>query len=289
MLATKHVAKLYPLPARISTGRGRDEADRNEDRRGTMPTIHYEKREHVALITMEGDTDLNLGVVGPELFERLEEYRRDDALWCAVVTGAGARAFSAGADLHSMGDRLRSSGAGVQRTLNLLSSTDFWKPVIAAVNGHAIGAGAMLALGCDIRIASENATFGIPEVKYGFVPGMGATQRLPRAIPLGPAMEMLLSGDRISAEDARTWGLVNKVVPSSELLNAATSLAERIASNPPLAVRATKEAAMRGLDMSLEQGLRLEPLLSAPTHRTEDAQEALRALAEKRRPIFKGV
>jgi enoyl-CoA hydratase/carnithine racemase len=250
--------------------------------------IHYEKRDHVALITMEGDNDLNVGVVGPALHQRLEEYLDDDELWCAVVTGAGTRAFSAGADLRQFGAR-RGPNASfwVRRTLDLISGGEFWKPIIAAINGHAIGAGAMLALACDLRIASDNASFGIPEVKYGSPPGMGSTQRLPRAIALGPAMEMLLTGDRISAEQACAWGLVNRVVPLAELLNAAMGVASRITANPPLAVRATKEAVLRGLDMPLEQGLRLESLLSFPTRHTEDFQEAVKALAEKRTPGYK--
>ncbi len=256
-----------------------------------MSEIHYEQHDHVVLVTMEGDNDLNIGVVGPELHGRLQEYLADDELRCAVVTGAGSRAFSAGADLRGAGERL---GIGrprrdlwTRRTLDLISGAEFWKPLIAAVNGHAIGAGAMLTLACDIRIASENATFGIPEIEFGGPPGMGATQRLPRAIPLGPAMEILLSGDRISAQQAYDWGLVNRVVPLADLLDTAMSLAVRIARHPPLALRATKEAVLRGLDLSLDQGLRLETLLSSAARSTEDAAEAMRARVEKRSPVFK--
>jgi E-phenylitaconyl-CoA hydratase len=253
-----------------------------------MPQIHYEKRDHTVLITMEGDNDLNVGMVGTELHQKLENYLDDDDLWCAVVTGAGTRAFSAGADLRRFGEnRGPRAPVWVRRTLDLISGGEFWKPIIAAVNGHAIGAGAMLALACDLRIASDNATFGIPEVKYGSPPGMGSTQRLPRAIPLGPAMEMLLTGDRISAEEAYHWGVFNRVVPQAELIDAAMDIARRITSNPPLAVRATKEAVMRGMDLPLDQGLRIESLLSFPTRHTEDFQEAIHALAEKRPPSYK--
>lgn len=252
-----------------------------------MAEIHYEKKDHVVLLTMEGDNDLNVGMVGPELHQRLEEYLDDDDLWCAVVTGAGTRAFCAGADLKRFGERRGPRApVWVRRTLDLISGEEFWKPIIAAVNGHAIGAGAMLALACDLRIASDNATFGIPEVKYGSPPGMGSTQRLPRAIPLGPAMEMLLTGDRITAAEAYHWGIFNRVVPQADLLDAAMDIARRITANPPLAVRATKEAVMRGLDMTLDQGLRLESLLSLPTRHTEDFQEAVRALAEKRPAVY---
>jgi len=252
-----------------------------------LPQIHYDLRDHTALITMEGDNDLNIGMVGPELHEKLEHFLNDEAAWCAVVTGAGTRAFSAGANLRNFGaNRGPRAPVWVRRTLDLISGAEFWKPIIAAVNGHAIGAGAMLALACDIRIASETATFGIPEVKYGSPPGMGSTQRLPRAIPLGPAMEMLLTGDRITAAEAFHWGIFNRVVPATELMESAMGLAERITSNPPLAVRATKEAVMRGLDMSLDQGLRLESLLSFPTRHSEDFQEAVRALGEKRKAEY---
>ncbi|HTE86891.1 MAG TPA: enoyl-CoA hydratase-related protein, partial [Dehalococcoidia bacterium] len=229
-----------------------------------------------------------VGMVGAALHKRLEDYLDDEGLWCAVVTGAGMRAFSAGADLKRFGER-RGPRAPVweRRTLDLISGAEFWKPIVAAVNGHAIGAGAMLALACDLRVASDNATFGIPEVKYGSPPGMGSTQRLPRAIPLGPAMEMLLTGDRITAEQAYHWGVFNRVVAQPELMDAAMNIAKRITANPPLAVRATKEAIMRGLDLSLEQGLRLESLLSFPTRHTEDFQEAIHALAEKRPAAYK--
>ncbi len=254
-----------------------------------MPTIHYERQGRIVLITLQGDTDLNLGCVGRELHERLLEYRDDDELWCAIVTGAGERAFSAGADLKATARR---GGFGgnfwAARTLDLLSGVEFWKPIVAAVNGYALGAGMMLALGCDVRLCSDNASFGLPEVKYGFPPGMGATQRLPRAMPLGPALEILLTGDRISAEQAYHWGLVNKVVPLAELPGEALRLAERIAANPPLAVRATKELALRGFDVTLEQGLRLESLLSHIARQTEDAKEGPRAFAERRPPQFKG-
>jgi E-phenylitaconyl-CoA hydratase len=254
-----------------------------------VPTIHYERQGRIVLITMQGDNDLNLGCVGQELHERLLEYRDDDELWCAVVTGAGERAFSAGADLKATAARGGFADSfWTVRALDLLSGAEFWKPLVAAVNGYALGAGMMLALGCDIRICAENASFGLPEVKYGFPPGMGATLRLPRAMPLGPALEVLLTGDRITAQQAYHWGLVNKVVPPAELAAEALKLAERIAANPPLAVRATKELTLRGFDMTLEQGLRLQNMLSHITRQTEDAKEGPRAFAERRPPQFKG-
>lgn len=253
-----------------------------------MPHIGYERQGRAVLITLEGDTDLNLGTVNQELHERLLEYRDDQDLWCAVITGAGTRAFCAGADLKALAGHGFGTSIWDARPLNLLAGVEFWKPIVAAVNGHALGAGMMLALGCDIRIASEGATFGLPEVKYGFPPGMGATLRLPRVLALGPAMEMLLTGDRISAKQAYDWGLVNRVLPASDLMLAAMELAGRITSNPPLGVKATKELAMRGIEVPLEQGLRLQETLSYICRQTEDAKEGPRAFAEKRPPRFKG-
>jgi E-phenylitaconyl-CoA hydratase len=249
--------------------------------------IHYERRDRTVLITLEGETDLNLGAVGQELHARLIDYRDDDELWCAVITGAGERAFSAGANLK--GDRSGwSSSIWQHRALDMLTGAEFWKPLIAAVNGYCLGAGMMLALGCDIRIAADTATFGLPELRYGFPPGMGSTYRITRAIPLGPAMEMLLTGDRISAEQAYHWGLVNRVVPAPQLLDEALKMAERITANPPLAVRASKELALRGLEMPFDEHTRLQAVLSHVARQTEDAQEGGRAFAEKRKPNFQG-
>jgi len=254
-----------------------------------MPTIHYERQGRIVLITLQGDNDLNLGCVNDELHQRLIEYRDDDELWCAVITGAGERAFSAGADLKATAAR---GGFGESfwsmRALDLLSGVEFWKPLVAAVNGYALGAGMMLALGCDIRICSDTATFGLPEVKYGFPPGMGAPLRLPRIMPLGPALELLLTGDRITAEQAYAWGLVNRVVSPAELMGEALKLAARIAANPPLAVRTTKEITLRGLDLPFEQGYRLQTMLSHIARQTEDAKEGPRAFVEHRPPEFKG-
>jgi len=249
--------------------------------------IGYERQGRTAVITLAGEGDLNLGAVGPELHERLAEYRDDPELWCAIITGAGERAFSAGANLKGSRPGFNATPWD-SRALDFLTGAEFWKPLIAAINGYCLGAGMMLALGCDIRIASETASFGLPELRYGFPPGMGSTWRITRAIPLGPAMEMLLTGDRISAEDAFRWGLVNRVVPREKLMDEAMSVAERITGNPPLAVRASKELALRGLEMPFDEHYRLQTWLSYVCRQTEDAQEGARAFAEKRKPEFKG-
>jgi enoyl-CoA hydratase/carnithine racemase len=256
-----------------------------------MAKIHYDRHGRTVVITMEGDNDLNLGTVGPDLNHCLATYAEDDELWCCVVTGAGQRAFSAGADLQRMGNAGGAAGrASVWDTAppNVVTGMALWKPLIAAVNGYCLGAGCMFALACDIRIASETAEFGMPEVKYGTPAGMGGPQRLPRLIALGPALEMLLTGDRISAQQALQWGLVNRVVPQAALLDAALELAGRIVANPPLAVRATKELVYRSLDMSLEDGMRLSGLFGAITRNTEDAREGVQAFREKRKPAFHG-
>jgi enoyl-CoA hydratase/carnithine racemase len=256
-----------------------------------MATVHYDKHGRVVVVTMEGDNDLNLGMTGAELHERLAEYGQDDELRCCIVTGAGTRAFSAGGNLKRSPDDRRDRG---DRTvwgappLTIVTGLEMWKPIIAAVNGYAVGAGCMFALACDIRIASDNAEFGIPEIKLGFPTGMGAAQRLPRLMPFGPALEMLLTGDRISAQQALQWGLINRVVPQAELMDAALDLANRIAVNPPLAVRGLKEMAYRSREMSMTDGLRMSALLGYIGRTTEDAEEGIRAFREKRKPDFHG-
>jgi E-phenylitaconyl-CoA hydratase len=253
-----------------------------------MPTIHVERHGRIVIFTLQGDNDLNLGVVNEEFHQRLLEYRDDDDLWCAVVIGAGERAFTAGADMTAMAHGGSRRTPWSTKPIDLLNGVEFWKPIIAAINGYALGQGMMLALACDIRIAADTASFGLPEVKYGFPPGSGATQRIPRVIPVGPALEMLMTGDRITAQEAYHWGLVNRVVPPGELRSAALEIAERIVRNPPLAVRSVKELVMRGREMTLEHGLRLEALLHHVAVETEDATEGTRAFAEKRTPEFKG-
>jgi enoyl-CoA hydratase/carnithine racemase len=250
--------------------------------------IHFEVRDHVAVLTMQGETDLNLGVIGPDLFERLLAYQDDSALRCAIITGAGSKAFSAGADLKKAAKEGIKVDFWTGRDNAFMRNTDFRKPLIAAVNGHALGMGMMLALYCDIRIASRNASFGLPEVKYGLSPGLGATQRLPRQIALGPALELLLTGDAIGAEQAECWGLVNRVVESDDLMPAALSLAQRIAKNPPLAVQAARELAWKASSLPIEHGIRAEMMMGEIVRKTEDAVEGVRAFAEKRPPVFKG-
>jgi len=208
---------------------------------------------------------------------------------CAIITGAGDRAFCAGADIQKMLPFIKENKGNQQLwSSTIMRGLEVWKPIIAAVNGLALGGGLELALACDLKIASENASFGQPEIKLGLIPGWGGTQRLPRIIPVARAAEMLLTGESIDAQEAYRLGLVNKVVPLSQLLPTAKEWAENLCSLGPLALRAAKEAMLKGLDMDLESGLRLEQRLFESLLDTEDYEEGTKAFVERRKPEFKG-
>jgi enoyl-CoA hydratase/carnithine racemase len=254
-------------------------------------SLIYEKRESVAYITIDRPRALN--ALDPETFQELSEaliaFKDDDSLLVAIITGSGGRAFSIGADIKEMLPALRESGSEEwSQPATIMRGLDLWKPLIAAINGRALGGGLELALACDLRIASDNAVFGLPEVNLGIIPGWGGTQRLPRAVPAAKAAELLLMGQTIDAQEAYRIGLVNKVVTLDELMPTAEEWAAKLCQLPQLAVRAAKEAMMKGLDSSLEQGLQLEAGLEAYLFTTEDAQEAQKAFLEKRKPEFKG-
>ena len=165
---------------------------------------------------------------------------------------------------------------------------EVWKPFIAAINGVATGGGLELAMTCDLRIAADTARLGLMETKQSLMPGWGGTQRLPRLVPFGKALEILMTGDFVDAQEALRIGLVNKVVPQAELMSAATDLANRLCENGPLAVRAVKEAAYRGMRVPLDEGLKLESLMIQNLFQTEDVKEGPLAFAEKRKPVYKG-
>lgn len=230
--------------------------------------------------------------IDPEMFWQLteawNEFERDEGLFVAVVTGAGEKAFCAGRDLvKSAADAANDWSS--RRSEGRLTPEGIWKPVIAAINGHCLAAGLALALGCDLRIASPNATFGTMAAKRGIVAGGGQTQRLARYIPFGKAMEMILFGERIDAEEAHRVGLVNRLVPQAELLDAALEWAAKLCENGPLALQAMKQAAYEGgWDMPFREGMRLEARLYAEVMKSEDAAEGQRAFAEKRPARFKG-
>jgi len=251
----------------------------------------YEKQGRVAYITLNRPKAFNS--IDPEtwreLGDALVDFRDDSDLLSAVITGAGDRAFCTGADIREMLPFIKEHKNEQQLwSGTIMRGLEVWKPVIAAINGMALGGGLELALACDLKIASENATFGQPEIKLGLIPGWGGTQRLPRVIPVARAAEMLLTGEPIDAQEACRLGLVNKLVPLPDLLPTAREWAEKLCKLGPLALRAAKEAMLKGLDMNLENGLILEQKLFQSLLSTEDFEEGTRAFVEKRTPEFKG-
>jgi len=254
---------------------------------GHVATIKFNRPE--SMNAMDGDTYR-------ELSQAWSEVRDNPAIWVAIVTGVGDRAFTAGADLKRGTGTAAPQGEPqtwrfwqTQEDQLLNRGLEVWKPVIAAVNGYCLGGGVTLLFACDIRVAADHATFGLSEVKRGILPGNGGTQRALRQLPYPFAMELLLLGDQITAEDALRLGLINKVVPKEQLMDTALDYARRLCDNPPLAVRAIKELAVRSQYLHLNDGLRLEAAIARILGATEDAREGRRAFAEKRRPEFKGL
>jgi E-phenylitaconyl-CoA hydratase len=253
--------------------------------------VDYQKEGRIAIFTLNRPEALN--AINPEsageLIRAFDEFKDDDDLLVGIITGAGNKAFSVGADVQKMLPKLKEfSGQHNSGPLSLASALNSWKPMIAAINGAALGGGLEIALACDLRIASENAIFGMPEVTLGLIPGWGGTQRLPRIIPSAKAAELLLTGKPISAQEAYRIGLINKVVPYSELMPTAKGIAETICRRAPLAVRAAKQAMLQGIDVSLEDGLKLERKLNDSLVNTEDFEEGCQANIERRQPVFKG-
>jgi E-phenylitaconyl-CoA hydratase len=218
--------------------------------------------------------------------------RDDNDVRCAIITGAGEKAFTAGADLKSFVPMRNKDGLAdmwlTQKDQILNRGLEVWKPIIAAVNGYCLAGGVTLLMATDIRVAASHATFNIAEVKRGIIAGNGGTQRILAQLPYPIAMEMLLTGDSIDAAMAERWGLINKVVPMTDLMATARDYARRIAANAPLAVQAAKELAVRARGMNLNDGLRMEALVARLLSFTEDAKEGPAAFAEKRKPNFKG-
>ena len=255
-------------------------------------TLIYEKKENIGLLTINRPEKLNAisNELISELKKLLDEIENDEELRVLIITGAGDKAFVAGADIKELVDRDARLGRRVSQERQGIFSRieNLPVPVIAAVNGYALGGGLELALACSIRICSEKAQFGAPEVKLGIIPGDGGTQRLPRLVGLGRAMEMILTGDFIDAQEAYRIGLVNKVLPQEELMDKAMELAKKIASRPPLAVRFAKEAVNRSQEGDAASGFALESYLHALSCTTEDKKEGVSAFLEKRKGKFKG-
>jgi enoyl-CoA hydratase/carnithine racemase len=253
--------------------------------------IEYQKEGKLAIFTINRPEALGaLTVQGnKELHDVFIDFRDDDELWVGIITGTGDKAFCSGVDIKDMLPFIRSAlDKPWQIPVSILRGFDLWKPMIAALNGLTLGGGLELALACDIRIASENARFGLPEVKVGAFPGGGGTQRLPRLIPRGMAAEMLFTGKTIDAKEAYRIGLVNRVVTLDKLMVTAKEIAGSICEAGPVAVRAVKEAMVRGYNMGLEEGLRLEASLNTKVATSRDFDEGIRAFQEKRKPKFEG-
>jgi len=255
-------------------------------------SLLYEKEDKIAIITLNRPEVLN--AMNPDLAGKLLkawiDFSKDPDLMVLIVTGAGDRAFCVGADIKDRDQSGRDPhvsdfwGPGLKTPMR---GVECYKPVIAAINGYCLGGGLELALVCDIRIASEDARFGQPEIKRGIFPGMGATQRLPRLMPYNLAAEILFTGDHIDAREAYRIGLVNRVVPFKDLMASARATAKKICENAPLALRAVKEALLRSYDLPLEQGMRVEGMLRRIIGETDDAREGMRAFVERRKPDFK--
>jgi enoyl-CoA hydratase len=266
------------------------------------PALLYEKRSDIAYLTINRPEVRN--AFSPEVLCRLadawQDYAADDALRVAIITGAGDKAFSAGADLGRLiplfsgarqpedeWDR-RLLADPALRQIATLRGLALYKPVIAAINGFCLAGGAELIQATDIRIAAEQATFALTEVKWGLMPFAGSMVRLPRQIPFCKAMEIMLVGDTFSAQEAYRIGLINYVVPAAQVMAKAEELARKIADNGPVAVRKIKETVLRALSVSPEEGFQLENAGAREVLATEDAKEGPRAFIEKRKPRYTG-
>jgi enoyl-CoA hydratase len=258
----------------------------------TYAALLYEKREGIGTVTLNRPAKLN--TLNAQMVEELRacfgSIQDDPEVRVVVLTGAGEKAFTAGVDIAELAELSAISGKDFARrgheVLGLIESLG--KPVLAAVNGYALGGGCELAMACTLRLAAENARFALPEVKLGLIPGYGGTQRLPRLIGRGRALELILSGEQITAQQALEIGLVNHVVPPAELIPTTENLARKIMANAPLAIRYALEAVQHGLEMTLAEGLFLESNLFGLCCSTADMKEGTRAFLEKRPPKFAG-
>jgi enoyl-CoA hydratase len=251
--------------------------------------ILVERNDNVGIVTLNRPKELNAlsTLLVSELADALEIFDRDEAVRCIIITGAGEKAFAAGADIKEMSGKtpidMLTGGFGVWERIRKIHT-----PLIAAVNGYALGGGCELALHCDMIIASENARFGQPEILIGIIPGAGGTQRLARVLGKYRTMEMVLTGAQISAQELADLGLVNRVVPKGEHLTEALKLAKTVAAQAPLAVRLAKEAVLTAFETSLEEGLNAERKNFFLLFSTEDMREGMRAFIEKRKADFQG-
>jgi enoyl-CoA hydratase len=267
-----------------------------------MSALVFDLRDGIAYVTLNRPEVHN--AINPELMVRLaqawQRIAEDDSIRVTIITGAGDKAFSAGADLVQFLS-LTNKDRGPEnewdhavlknpklRDIAMLHPFEMNKPIIAAINGYCLAGGMELMLATDIRIAAEHASFGLMEVKWGLVPYAGSLVRAPRQIPYCNAMELLLTGDRIDAHEARRLGLINHVVPAAHLMAKAEELARKIAANGPLAVRAINQGVAKTSGVPLEDGYKIENAIAREIFSSEDAKEGPRAFREKRTPNFKG-
>jgi enoyl-CoA hydratase/carnithine racemase len=257
-----------------------------------MP-VNYSCNKGVALIVLDRPAALN--AIDLEMWQALSDatqrFEEDETARVGIITGSGDRAFCAGADIKTTIRRLMDDPRGnpYPAPPTIMRGQIVTKPLIAAINGVALGGGLEIVLACDLRIASKTARFGAPEVTLGLIPGWGATQRLPRQLPYAAAAKLVLSGELIAADEALACGLINAIVEPGELMDAATHLAETLCSRGPLALRAAKRAMIEGSSRSLEAGLQLEQELFDSLAYTTDIGEGIAAFEERRPPQFKGV
>lgn len=251
--------------------------------------LNSQKTGHLMVINIidAGNDQTKIARIVDEFIELVEEITWDEEVWVIVLTGAGGKFCSAETDLAGLVSR-----SNEEQQKKVLSLTEpiakVGQPVIAAINGDAIGRGLELVLACDIRIASETSRFGLPHIKRGLIPCDGGTQRLSRLVGRGKALEMVLTGEMIDAQEAHRIGLVNKVVPSGELMSVVMNTSKEMSSKGPIALRYAKEAIYKGMEMTLEHGLRLEADLYLLIHTTKDRTEGIKAFQEKRTPKFEG-
>lgn len=253
--------------------------------------VDFEKKNHVAYVTLNRPEAMNS--LDPESMDQLKsiwtEIRDDRDVRVAVLTGAGEKAFSTGTDMKKTPPPQECMAATyLNDGMPIIPYMKMCKPLIASINGYAVGGGLEMALACDLRIASNNAKFGLTEAKVASLAGLNGTQALPRAVPQAVAMKMLLTGEMIDAEEAHRVGLVSDVVEPDQLADLAKQYAEKIAFNAPLSVKAIKQAAVLGQDMPLDHGIQFGHLLWGVLRDTEDRKEGFAAFSEKRSPQYKG-
>jgi len=258
----------------------------------TLENVLYEKKDSIAYVTLNRPKVLNAlnKKTWADLRTAFEAARDDAAVRGVILTGAGDKAFIAGADISELANvsavEAEESSTFGQEVLNLVENLG--KPVIAAINGFALGGGCETAMACTIRVASEHAKFGQPEVKLGLIPGGGGTQRMPRLVGKGRALQIILSGEIISGQEAHRIGLVNEVVPAADVITRAEAILKQIFSNAPIAVKYSLEAVNKGLETSVAEGLSLEASLFGLCAGTEDKREGTQAFLQKRAPQFQG-